>query len=213
MKYNKGFVGIGIVIAIIIALVVGGGVVYYATKTKVPSTENTGVNNYQPVEQNYVPPTSYNNNQQTQTPPQTNQQQATNCNSITQPYVEITSPNNNASYHVGDTIKFKWKICNIPQGSILSIASGSNTGSGTISQGQWYNSNGSVNANGFLDPFSSSATLKLPTTVCGGECGPSENISVGSPYHVVAYIDGPLQPNGGRQRITTSNQIYIAVTP
>lgn len=40
MKYNKGFAGIGLVIAVIVALVVGGGVVYYATKTKAPSTEN-----------------------------------------------------------------------------------------------------------------------------------------------------------------------------
>lgn len=72
MKYNKGFVGIGVIIAVIAALVVGGGAVYYATKTKAPSTENVGVNNYQPVEQNYTPPATNNNLSQQQTPPPAN---------------------------------------------------------------------------------------------------------------------------------------------
>ncbi|MCR4334442.1 MAG: hypothetical protein NUV47_01795 [Patescibacteria group bacterium] len=47
MKYNKGFIGIGVIVAIIAALAVGGGVVYYATKTPAPSS-NTEENNYQP---------------------------------------------------------------------------------------------------------------------------------------------------------------------
>lgn len=42
MKNNKGFVGIGIIIAIIAALIVGGGVVYYATnKSNQPSVNYT----------------------------------------------------------------------------------------------------------------------------------------------------------------------------
>lgn len=62
MKYNKGFMGVGVIIAIIVALAVGGGVVYYTTKTPAPSS-NTEENNYQP---------QTNQNQQqtnTQTPP------------------------------------------------------------------------------------------------------------------------------------------------
>lgn len=56
MKYknNKGFLGIGMIIGIVAALVVGGGVVYFATKTPTPVLQNLEVeeNNYIPVEQN-----------------------------------------------------------------------------------------------------------------------------------------------------------------
>jgi len=70
MKYNKGFVGIGVIIAIVVALAVGGGVVYYATKTPAPSL-NTEENNYQ---------SQANQNQQqtnTQNPPVNNQSNQT----------------------------------------------------------------------------------------------------------------------------------------
>ena len=43
MKYNKGF--IGIIIAIVVALVVGGGAVYFATKTPTPASQNVSENN------------------------------------------------------------------------------------------------------------------------------------------------------------------------
>ncbi len=45
-KYNKGFLRVGVIIAVIVFLVVGG-VVYYATKTSTPSL-NIEENNYQP---------------------------------------------------------------------------------------------------------------------------------------------------------------------
>jgi hypothetical protein len=44
--YHKGFVGIGVIVAIVAALVVGGGVVYYATQPSVPES------NYIPTDQN-----------------------------------------------------------------------------------------------------------------------------------------------------------------
>ena len=70
MKYNKGFVGIGVIIAIIVALAIGGGVVYYATKTPAPSS-NTEENNYQSqanTQTNNTPPPAKNNSNP---PPQT----------------------------------------------------------------------------------------------------------------------------------------------
>lgn len=54
MKCDKGFVGMGVVIAVMIALVFSGGVVYYATKTKAPSVEDVDKNKYQPVGQDYA---------------------------------------------------------------------------------------------------------------------------------------------------------------
>lgn len=118
MKYTKGFVGIGITIAVIVALVVGGGAVYYATKTKAPSQENVGVNNYQPVEQNYTPPTTNNNNPpQQQTPPPNNTQQAS-CNSNSPSTIKVLSPNGGEVYQAGQQITVKWKSCNVTPNSI-----------------------------------------------------------------------------------------------
>lgn len=68
MKYNKGFIGIGIIIAIVASLVVGGGAVYFATKTPT-SSKNIGENNYQPQEnQNGVKNTPTQNSQVINTP-------------------------------------------------------------------------------------------------------------------------------------------------
>lgn len=119
MKYTKGFVGIGVITAVIVALVVGGGVVYYATKTKAPSTENIGANNYQPVEQNYTPPTNYNNNQQAQNPPQTtNQTQQTNQQQQNQQTAEITSFSVvGKNFVVKGKFLNKIEIWNIPSGT------------------------------------------------------------------------------------------------
>lgn len=44
--YHKGFVGIGVIVAVVVALVIGGGVVYYATQPSVPES------NYTPTDQN-----------------------------------------------------------------------------------------------------------------------------------------------------------------
>ncbi len=44
MKNNKGFVGIGLILAIITALVVGGGAVYFITKPSAPYLKNVGDN-------------------------------------------------------------------------------------------------------------------------------------------------------------------------
>ena len=100
MKYNKGFVGIGVIVAIIAALVVGGGVVYYATKTKAPSQENAGVNNYQPAEQNYTPPTTNNNPPQQQTPPPSPTPTAQQG---------FISPTQGSSYALGSNMSIKIK--------------------------------------------------------------------------------------------------------
>jgi hypothetical protein len=55
MKYNKGFIGIGLIVAIIAVLAVGGGAVYVATKkSPAPAPENIEVSNYEPVNETGV---------------------------------------------------------------------------------------------------------------------------------------------------------------
>lgn len=105
MKYNKGFIGIGVIIAIIAALAVGGGVVYYATKTPAPSS-NTEENNYQP---------QANQNQQqtnTQTPPVT-----------TRPVASITvlSPSAGERVSAGSSFLIKWNSANISNRVLLTL--------------------------------------------------------------------------------------------
>lgn len=106
MKYNKGFVGIGMIIAIIAVLVVGGGAVYYATKTPAPSS-NTEENNYQPQA-----------NQNSTIPPTTNTQAQNNNPSPTPtcaPSITVLSPNGGEVYTAGQQITVKWKSCNLNQ--------------------------------------------------------------------------------------------------
>lgn len=66
MKNNKGFIGIGLIIAIVVGvLVIGGGAYYIGTKNdSVPENVNMEENNYQPQEnQNGVENNSIQNNQ------------------------------------------------------------------------------------------------------------------------------------------------------
>jgi hypothetical protein len=44
---SKGFIGIGAIIAIVAALLVGGGAVYFATKISAPASQNAPENNFQ----------------------------------------------------------------------------------------------------------------------------------------------------------------------
>ena len=105
MKTNKGFAQVGIIIALVAALIVGGGVVYLVTRTPTPSYQNTQDNNYQPpVDQNQNPPTTNNN-----PPPAT----STACNSNSSPSITVISPNGGETYISGQEVNIKWKSCNV----------------------------------------------------------------------------------------------------
>ena len=98
MKYNKGFVGIGMIIAIIAVLVVGGGAFYYATQTQTPAS-NTEENNYQsPVNQNSTIPTNTQtqNNNLPPAPART-------------PLITVLSPNGGEVFNREETIKINWQ--------------------------------------------------------------------------------------------------------
>ncbi|MCF7831872.1 MAG: hypothetical protein K9M36_03240 [Candidatus Pacebacteria bacterium] len=44
--YHKGFIGVGVIVAVVVAFVIGGGIVYYATQPSAPGS------NYMPTDQN-----------------------------------------------------------------------------------------------------------------------------------------------------------------
>lgn len=104
MNKNKGFIGIGLILAIILGIVVIGGGAYYLgkssdTKKEVKTEENNLPNNSE-VNQN-------------QNLPVDNQQVKCDSNSI--PSIIVLSPNGGEVYTVGDKIMVKWESCNIPQ--------------------------------------------------------------------------------------------------
>lgn len=97
MKYNKGFIGTGMIVAIIAILAIGGGVVYYSTKSPTPSS-NIEENNYQPqVNQNSTTPTNTQaqNNKPSPAP-------------VGTPTVTVISPNGGETYKIGGSITIKW---------------------------------------------------------------------------------------------------------
>ena len=162
MKYNQGFIGIGIIIAIVAALIVGGGAVYYATKTSAPSPQNTAGNNY-------YPPANQNNtaNNLTQNPPtQAQQQTTTSCSPTTPPSVSVTSPNGGEIYNVGQQITLKWTTCNVPQNAIFSLAQfvdGNNNGVYNI-----WEAGGEAGWDGMPSPLNDGIEVITPVTLGSG---------------------------------------------
>jgi len=109
MKNDKGFVGLGLILAIIAVLVIGGGAYYLGTKNNsVP--QNIEVNNNQPVEnqnQNNSPklevPTGPFLDKTNYVPPK-----PISCNSNTTPWIQVLSPNGGEVYVVGQKINIRW---------------------------------------------------------------------------------------------------------
>ncbi|MCR4334478.1 MAG: hypothetical protein NUV47_01985 [Patescibacteria group bacterium] len=91
MKYNKGFLGIGMIIAIVAILAVGGGVVYYTTKTPAPSL-NTEEDNYQT---------------------QANQNNNSSSASVGTPTITVVSPDGGEMWQEGKTYQITWSARNI----------------------------------------------------------------------------------------------------
>ncbi len=101
MKTNKGFIGIGMLIAIIVAaLAVGGGVTYYVTR----NSNNVVVDNSQQIPQNNI--------SNTQTPTNTNHSPAVACAPTDRPWVKVASPNGGEVFNAGQQITVTWTSCN-----------------------------------------------------------------------------------------------------
>ncbi len=97
---NKGIIGLGLILAIVLGVAVVGGGAYYLGKSK---EENKEVNNQDqnlPVAEN----------------PQT-AQVSTGCVSTSQPFVKVLSPNGGEVFTIGDTITVKWESCNVSSGT------------------------------------------------------------------------------------------------
>jgi len=108
MKYNKGFIGIGMTIAIIVVLAVGG-VVYYTTTISTPSLSNTEDINYPSVEQNSTQSTTNNVSQLTNNPSTSSENTVTTSqdkNGKYIGYIKIVSSTDNNYYLEIDYIQW-----------------------------------------------------------------------------------------------------------
>jgi len=118
MKYNKDFAPLILLAIIVGALVVGGGAVYFATKTPTPP-QNIGENNYQPQEnQNSTTDIPIKNNQINNTT-DNNTTTSKDCLPTTTPWIKVISPNGGETYHMGDSVKLIWKSCNLSSSTYL----------------------------------------------------------------------------------------------
>ncbi|MFA6523904.1 MAG: hypothetical protein WC264_01400 [Candidatus Paceibacterota bacterium] len=121
MKKNKGF-GIGILIAIVAILAVGG-VAYYTGKksntlpkveeNNLPQENQNNIVNV-PVVNNQVDNTANNNTTTTTT---VTTSTATSCLPTTSPWIKVLSPNGGETFTVGQQITVKWNSCNVSSSS------------------------------------------------------------------------------------------------
>jgi len=191
MKNQKGFIGIGMLIAIIVvALVVGGGVTYFATRNSnnvVDNSQQNIPNNYQPI-QNNIPNNQNSNIQQPtpntspqpQTPTNTNHSPVSTCLTNSPASIHVTSPNGGETWTRGQQTTVTWTSCNIPASAQLqidlseSVSSGAHTTSAPIIQST---------------PNDGSETFTVSPTMWDYFVGP-----VGYPFKI--YITGSVPPTG-----------------
>jgi hypothetical protein len=124
MKQNKGIIGLGLIVAIVLGIVVvGGGAYLLGTKKNTKVVENPNVtnkleeNNSHEVptgpygdETNYVAPNPVVNNP-------TNPVVSTGCTSSSTPSIKVLSPNGGETYTAGQKITVKWSSCNVSASS------------------------------------------------------------------------------------------------
>lgn len=96
------------------------------------------------------------------------------------PSVTILFPGAGSTLRIGSSYDFKWTSKNIPNGAFLHISI--------------YNGKNSIGLSGDIPANIGKATLKIPETWCGGECGATEYTSAGSGYKVWTTLYGPRNP-------------------
>ena len=112
MKTNKGIIGIGLVLAIVLGIVVVGGGAYYVGK----STDkwNTGVI----IDGNTL---SNSSDGDIGNKEQVPSRGSAVCEKDTTPWIILVSPNGGESYVLNQKVDVKWKSCNIPAGVDIGI--------------------------------------------------------------------------------------------
>ena len=102
MNKNKGVINLWLVVSIVLLVAIVGGIAFYlgksSSKEEVKVEENNLPNNTE-INQNQNLPTG--NNQETK------------CNSNSEPWIKVVSPNGGEVFKVGDKMTIKWDSCNM----------------------------------------------------------------------------------------------------
>ncbi len=105
MKQNKGFIGIGLILAIVLGVVVVGGGLY---------SYNTYQNKWRE-----SPPLPFDDNQNLPvTDNEKNNSIIAGCTSTSPSSIKLLSPNGGEMYSTGEKITVKWESCNVTPNSI-----------------------------------------------------------------------------------------------
>ncbi len=117
MNKNKGFIGIGLILAIVLGVVVvGGGAYYMGTKKDNPKQEVDKLSEVSEINKEVGQEVSKTQNQDTKLIDQTKtvvDNSSANCKSNSVPSIKVLSPNGGEVYKAGDKITVKWESCNI----------------------------------------------------------------------------------------------------
>ncbi|MEY3784588.1 MAG: hypothetical protein RLZZ230_910 [Candidatus Parcubacteria bacterium] len=119
MKKNKGFIGIGLILVIILGMAVVGGGAYYIGKGKGENKEVKSPENVLPNNEGQTLPTVENTKEEIVTI--TTPQVVAGCASSSTPSIKVLSPNGGESYQDGDKITVKWEDCNVDSSSTLAV--------------------------------------------------------------------------------------------
>lgn len=109
MNKNKGIIGIGLMVAIVLGIIVVGGGAYYLGKGSLKEEVKVEENNLQ------------NNLEVSQNQNLSVDNSKTKCDSNSTPSITVLSPNGGEFYKLGDKIIVKWNSCNIPKNSNIFV--------------------------------------------------------------------------------------------
>ena len=198
MKYNKGFAPIAIIAIVVGALVIVGGT-YYLGKSSKTVPQNTGVNNYQPQENqnnqpvqnnsNEVPTGPYGNETNYVAPTPLKDTSKTSCKTGAE-WIKVISPNGSEVYKAGDKITVKWENCNI------ATDSGINIGVGTL---------------GFTTTNTGSYTFTIPSNFPGGNYKAKVELDTPTPTTILDYSDTSFRINNSVACFTSFPSLSLSL--
>lgn len=110
MNKNKGIIGIGLILAIVLGIVVVGSGAYYLGKSGTKQGINNQANVIPNVENQNLP---VDNNQQVNFPTPIIPAVSTGCAANSTPSITVLSPNGGETYTAGQKITVKWESCNL----------------------------------------------------------------------------------------------------
>lgn len=105
MKKNKNF---AIVLLVVVGLLIIGGITYSKNYTKNK-------------EDHEITKSVLDNQVDNDKQDDKSSQKQIACNSMSTPYIKVTSPNGGEMYHAGQTINITWKSCNLPSTDLVNI--------------------------------------------------------------------------------------------